>query len=563
MTANKPSILTGALVGGLLTAPLIALIFLGYLLAGLPLIPFDVFDWMARILPGPVITFGIDIIVGIIRLFNLGETSSTAKLGEQIMAVVGLFVTGVVLGAAIFAILRARAEKSDTAYTISLAVGAAFGIAVILITTEVIGTATASPLASVIWVLALFTLWGGAHGQIYNDLSAIKRKPDTTVSVEAVDPERRKFLLRVGGATAGITVIGAGLSAFLGTRELGAETLTESIETASAVNPVQNVSANAEAAQQVVEQIVFPNADDPVIPAPGTRPEYTPLDDHYRIDINTIPPSIQEQDWTLQIGGMVENPATLTLADLRENYEPINEFVTLACISNPVAGDLTSTTYWTGVSLQKILAEVKPEAGATHLLVTSADGFDEYVSIDLINQDERVMLAYAWDNQPLKEKHGFPLRIYIPDHYGMKQPKWITNIEAVAEDGDGYWVRRGWDKVARMNATSVIDTVSRRAIYSEGDGQLFVPVGGIAHAGARGISRVEVSVDGGEWMEAQLRAPLSEVSWVIWRYDWPYQPGDHTFSVRCVEGDGTEQVETVQGTRPSGATGIHMRTANI
>lgn len=564
MTAKKPSILTGAIVGALLTAPLIALIFLGYILAGLPLVPFDVFDWMARILPGPVITFGIDIIVNIISIFQLGETSSTAKLGEQIMATGGLLVTGIVIGAVIFSILRTYARDSSNVYAISLIVGAVFGLAVLLITSQVNGTATANPAVSIIWMLAIFTLWGGVHGQIYNDLATIKsKKPaDTAVSVDEVDVERRKFLLRVGGATASITVIGAGLSAFLG-QQAAPETLVESIETAaSSGDSLQTVSAVEEAAEQV-QQIVFPNAADPVVPAPGTRPEYTPLDDHYRIDINTLPPVIAEADWRLTIDGMVGNPLTLTLQDIRENYEPMSQFVTLACISNRVGGDLTSTTYWTGASLQKVLEDVNLDEGATHLLITSADGFDEYVSIDLINSDERVMLAYAWDNQPLKEKHGFPLRIYIPDHYGMKQPKWITNIEAVAQDGDGYWVRRGWDKVARMNATSVVDTVATRAIYSEGDGQLFVPVGGIAHAGARGISKVEVSVDGGDWVEAELRAPLSETTWVIWRYDWPYQSGDHTFSVRCYEGDGTMQIEEVRGTRPSGATGIYSLNENL
>jgi len=50
-----------------------------------------------------------------------------------------------------------------------------------------------------------------------------------------------------------------------------------------------------------------------------------------------------------------------------------------------------------------------------------------------------------------------------------------------------------------------------------------IPIGGIAHAGARGVSKVEVQVDGGEWREARLRAPLSGLTWVIWRYDRPFQ----------------------------------------
>ena len=102
----------------------------------------------------------------------------------------------------------------------------------------------------------------------------------------------------------------------------------------------------------------------------------------------------------------------------------------------------------------------------------------------------------------------------------------------------------------------MIDTVAVDAAYEGADGRL-VPVGGIAFSGDRGISKVEVSVDGGPWQEAMLRSPLSETTWVIWRYDWPFQPGDHTFEVRCYQGDGTLQIVEQSDARPSGATGIH------
>jgi len=64
-------------------------------------------------------------------------------------------------------------------------------------------------------------------------------------------------------------------------------------------------------------------------------------------------------------------------------------------------------------------------------------------------------------------------------------------------------------------------------------------------------------VDDGPWEDAALREPLSRTSWVVWRYDWPFRPGRHTFTVRCFEGDGTPQVETPSPVRPSGATGLH------
>ena len=311
--------------------------------------------------------------------------------------------------------------------------------------------------------------------------------------------------------------------------------------------------------------VELPNEDDPVKPALGTRPEYTQVRDHYKVFIRSEPTLIDGATYTLPIVGLVNAPTEFTLDDLMNNYESRSEFVTLSCISNSVGGDLISTTYWTGVSLQDILRDVQPTEEARYLDITSGDGFYETVALDLIESDPRIMLAYAWDGRPIPFDHGFPLRIWIPDRYGMKQPKWITGIEVVGESTvrDGYWVERGWDEIARMHTTSVVDTVAVDSIIGEGDERL-VPVGGIAHAGARGVSRVEVRVDGeGPWHEARLRSPLSGTTWVIWRYDWPFEAGRHTFEVRAVESNGTPQTEEVNPARPSGATGIHSRQASL
>jgi len=116
--------------------------------------------------------------------------------------------------------------------------------------------------------------------------------------------------------------------------------------------------------------------------------------------------------------------------------------------------------------------------------------------------------------------------------------------------------------VAQVKATSVIDTVAVNSIVESG-GQKLVPIGGIAFAGDRGISKVEVKVDDGPWQEASLRAPLSGTTWVIWRFEWPFAEGNHTIEVRCSEADGTPQIEEERGNRPSGATGIHRRKTKI
>lgn len=569
---GRPGILLGALVGALVTAPLIAVLFLARQLVGLPFVPFDVFDWMARALPGAVITFGIDTMVSAIRALGIGDLSQAAKTAEQALAVAGLFVTGIVAGAVLFGVLRRLPVRSGL--VAGLVVGALVGIPIALLELRGSATATVAPVAAAIWVLAAFLAWGAALGWCHDRLSrggrearagavvvfggpaapggsarvggadegggAFGARVAATLRPELQKLDRRRFLVRLGGASAAITVAGASLGAVVAMR--------------------RELEAMRARGKPWSATPALPNVDAEVVPVQGTRPELTPVEEHYRIDINTIPPRVDEAEWRLRLGGLVERPLELTLADLRTRYEPVHRFITLACISNPVAGDLIGTTRWTGVSVQRLLEDVRPRPEATHLRIRSVDDFHEVVALDDIRADPRIMLTYAWDGLPLPAEHGFPLRIYIPDRYGMKQPKWIESIEAVGQDEPGYWVQRGWDREARMRATSVIDVVaSNMMIIEPGMAEqepMVVPVGGIAHAGARGISRVEVRVDDGPWQATRLREPLSDLTWVLWRFDWPFKPGAHTFTVRCFEGDGTPQIAERSPVRPSGATGL-------
>jgi len=109
----------------------------------------------------------------------------------------------------------------------------------------------------------------------------------------------------------------------------------------------------------------------------------------------------------------------------------------------------------------------------------------------------------------------------------------------------------------------VIDTIASNMMIVNAGGGSVVPLGGIAHAGARGISKVQIRVDDGPWRDARLRLPLSATSWVIWRYDWAFQSGRHTFTVRCFEGDGTSQIGLEAPPHPSGATGLDRKSAML
>ncbi|MCH7662827.1 MAG: molybdopterin-binding oxidoreductase, partial [Chloroflexi bacterium] len=98
---KRRSLLIGAILGGITSLPVVGLMYLGERALGLPFVPFDIFDWMTRALPGNVLTFGIDLMVTIITVLPLGETSSAAKLAEQIIAILQLVGGGVVFGLAL------------------------------------------------------------------------------------------------------------------------------------------------------------------------------------------------------------------------------------------------------------------------------------------------------------------------------------------------------------------------------------------------------------------------------------------------------------------------------
>ncbi len=518
-----------------LTVALASLLYLAHAMLGTPFLPFDLFDWTTRRLPGPLVTFGIDSMVTVIRALNIGETSTVAKIGEQMLAILGFVTLGTVVGALLMLLMRG----SQRLVWQGAGAGALLGLLVAAIIITVGRPANMPASATGLWIVATAAAWGGALGWARSRLHwpvagerATQFAEGAAVSLEVESLDRRRFMIRLGGATALITVAGATVGALRsGRRPAG------SARAWSATNRLPNAGAAVE-------------------PPPGTRAELTPVDEHYRIDINTSPPVIDESEWRLRIAGLVERPLTLTLADLAR-YEPMHQFITLACISNRVGGDLTSTTRWTGISLRRLLDDARLRSIATHLRIRSADGFHETLGLDVVRADERVMLTYEWDGLPLAAEHGFPMRVYIPNRYGMKQPKWIESIEAIAAWEPGYWVRRGWDREARMLATAVIDTVATDMMLVQADARSLIPIGGIAHAGARGISRVEIRVDDGAWQEARLRTPLSDLTWVIWRFDWPFQPGQHTFTVRCFERDGTPQIATTRPVRPSGATGLH------
>jgi len=516
----------GTLLGVLTSVIVIVLAFGVAQLSGLIYPPFRLFDFVSRILPGAVITFVIDTMVGAITSLNLGQTSVVSKLVEQSMALLQFIILGGLFGAGL-GYLGSKTNLRRLPFWGAL-IGLVISLGFILVEMSLASSEGTSP-ANLTWQIFLFSLWGAALGWLIREtvLAGQESPRDTKMS--------RREALYLGGTALGALLLSVtGLGFLIYIRDSEGE-----IPVTGPTPPPDDRFA------------------DRIEPAPGTRPEITSNQKFYRIDINTIPPTVNAEEWRLELNGLVEKPMTLTLDQVRSRPS-ISQYITLSCISNRVGGDLISASKWTGLRLKDLLEEAGLRSGAQELHIESVDGFYESVSMQDM-MDERTFLVYEMNGEPLPRAHGFPLRIYIPNHFGMKQPKWITRMEVIDHQGAGYWVDRGWSEDAIVKTTSVIDNVE----VESSDGEMLIS-GGIAYAGARGISRVELQLDEGAWNEVELRTPpLSPLMWVQWRYQGPAQAGRHTARVRAYDGNGDLQVVEENPPHPNGATGVDTYSFSV
>ena len=281
----------------------------------------------------------------------------------------------------------------------------------------------------------------------------------------------------------------------------------------------------------------------------GLTPLVTSTERHYVVDEELIDPDIDPLAWRLQVGGLVDHPLALTYDELKA-FPAIERFQTLECISNRIGQRLISTAKWTGVPLHLILERAGVQAGAVEVVFSAAGGYSDSLPVAKA-MDETTLIATGMNGNVLPRAHGFPARLLSTGTYGMKNPKWLEAIDVVDKPYQGFWEQRGWVKAAIVNTGSRIDVPINHAQLPA-----MVTVAGIAFAGERGISKVEVSTDdGATWNIAELRSELSSITWRQWRYEWAPTHGDHVVFVRATDGKGATQTMQVAGTFPSGATG--------
>ena len=317
--------------------------------------------------------------------------------------------------------------------------------------------------------------------------------------------------------------------------------------------------ANARQAEQARGGLVIPKASTTAAPVPagvdigvdGVGPWLTPAGEFYRIDTALTVPSVDPSTWSLRIHGMVEQEVTLTWDELLAS-DLVEAYVTLACVSNPVGGDLISNQKWLGLPIKGLLEKANPTGDADMVLSTSVDGFTAGTPLGVLMDGRDALLAIAMDGQPLPFEHGFPVRMVVPGLYGyVSATKWVKDLEVTRfADARAYWTQRGWSAEGPIKTQSRIDVPKGGKTVPAGP----VVVAGTAWAQHRGVKAVQVRVDDGAWNDATLADDGGIDSWRQWSWTWDASPGDHKLYVRASDPSGP-QTGAVQGEVPDGATG--------
>ena len=326
----------------------------------------------------------------------------------------------------------------------------------------------------------------------------------------------------------------------------------------------QGLGGRANAVAQARADVTVPPVPTPVVvpPAaslrvPGITPYGVPNRDFYRIDTALVVPQMDTRGWRLRVHGLVDQEVEIDWDTLVS--KPMQQaLVTLTCVSNEVGGDLAGNAVWTGWPIRELLALAGPQPGADMVLSTSIDGFTAGTPIEALTDDRNALLAVAMNGEPLPVEHGFPVRMVVPGLYGyVSATKWVVDLKVTTFAADvAYWTPRGW------SARGPIKTASRIDVPASGDqikaGR--VAVAGVAWAQHRGIRAVEVRVDDGPWQQARLAAEPSIDAWRQWVLEWDAPQGNHTLTVRAVDGTGAVQTEREAPPAPDGASGWHSIT---
>lgn len=296
----------------------------------------------------------------------------------------------------------------------------------------------------------------------------------------------------------------------------------------------------------------------------------TPNEAFYTVTKNVIDPEVHRDVWGLRVDGLVDNPRTYRFEELTTRDAGQQE-TTLMCISNRVSAGLMSNAVWTGVPMATLLTEAGVNEGAVEVVLRGADGYTDTFPIEKA-MEPTTLVAWQMNGKDLPRIHGDPVRAIVPGLFGEKSVKWLTGIEVVDHDVEGFYEEQGWGPDFTIPTRS--DFFAPR-VGRGGGGFSFredftvgkeVTLRGRAFAGNRGISKVEISTDGGEtWDEAEKIYESTPLAWVFWEYKWtPETIGEYVLIVRAYDGAGElQETERRESFPREGDTGLHRVIATV
>ena len=349
--------------------------------------------------------------------------------------------------------------------------------------------------------------------------------------------DRRGFFL-AGGAALGVAAVTGG-GGYLLQRRFDVSQARADLALPTPASPAPRLPAGADLAETV----------------DGITPLMTRNGDFYRVDTAISVPQIRPSDYQLELTGSFDRRASFSLEDLYGRDDLIERDITLTCVSNEVGGRLAGTARWLGVPLGAFLRENGVSGDSTQLVCRSSDGMTIGAPTRSALQVEDAMLAIGMNGEPLPIEHGFPVRMIIPGLYGyVSACKWLVGIDATTFDAfDAYWVEREWTQEGPIKVASRIDTPAPLRRFPAGR----VPIAGVAWAQTRGIAKVEVRIDDGDWVEAELAPEVDADLWRQWVLPHDFSPGSYQLTVRATAADGDVQTADRATPFPSGATGLH------
>jgi DMSO/TMAO reductase YedYZ molybdopterin-dependent catalytic subunit len=291
-----------------------------------------------------------------------------------------------------------------------------------------------------------------------------------------------------------------------------------------------------------------PGARKTGFPILGEEPEVSPVPQFYINSKNVTEPAQLAENWSLQITGLVRNPLVLSFEQLL-GMPRTDLYATMRCVDNPVDGHLMSTALWSGVLIAEVLKLAQPLPVAETLVFHALDDFDEPLPLAALSPDSS-LLVYAMNGATLTQSHGAPVRGLLPGWYGFRNVKWLQSIELQAAPTGGYWEKNGWTAekihpVARIDVARIVDSQH-------------VLVAGVAFGGLQGVSGVEVQLDGGTWLPAELHTPaLSPFTWVQWRVLVTTSALRFKITARMLDRLGQFQDGQTHQVYPAGSSGLH------